>query len=246
MKKYLLTLILFLFVPPLWAQEDMTAARPEVRQLLSEQTAKFWTDAQVDTAWNRAQMQVGLLSGVLVQQFATVRMLQDSATYGAGGGKGVGSYYFRLINIDSVTTRPPVRLRSVFVDSGARQPLFLTIVDNPGAIPYLANQTQPTYCWLHDSILVVYPRAATAERMQVSYFARPRALTADTSNTDLPPLLQPAAVWLAASFLMNQDYKYDVSDRYYKRALDLVAAYRQTFQMQTEAIRGQEVISGGK
>jgi len=243
MRKWILLGGLFLMAAPLWAQEDMVAARPEIRQLISEQTAKFWTDAQVDTTWNRAQMQVGLLSGVLVQQFATIRTLKDTATYGSAGGKGIGAYYYRIVNIDSVTTRPIARLRSVFVDSSARQPVFLTIVDNPGSIPYLSSQTQPTYCWLHDTILAVYPKASAEERLQISYFARPRTLVADTSNTDIPTLVQPAAVWLAASFLMNQDYKYDVSDRYYKRALDLVAAYRATFQMQTESIRGQEQLS---
>lgn len=236
--KWVLWLLLGLLPAGLQAQEDMAAARPEIRQLLSEQTAKFWTDAQVDSAWNRAQMQIGLLSGVLTQQFATIRTLKDTATYGAAGGKGLGAYYYKIVNIDSVTTRPIVRLRSVFVDSGARQPLFLTIVDNPGSIPYLASQTQPTYCWLHDTILAVYPKAATEERVQINYYARPRTLPADTSNTDLPFILQPAAVWLAASFLMNQDYKYTVSDAYYKRALDLVSAYKAAFQMQTEPIRG--------
>ena len=243
MKKWMMLAALLLMAAPLWAQQDMVAARPEVRQLLSEQTAKFWTDAQIDTAWNRAQMQVGLLSGVLVQQFATIRTLKDTATYGVAGGKGLGSYYYKIVNIDSVTTRPPVRLRSVFIDSSARQPVFLTIVDNPGSIPYLSSQTQPTYCWLHDSILAIYPKASAEERVQINYYAQTRPLPADTSNSDLPTLLQPAAIWLAGSFLMNQDYKYDVSDRYYKRALDLVAAYRATFQMQTEAIRGQELIS---
>lgn len=223
--------LVLLLATPVWAQKNMNEARPEIRQLLSEQTAKFWTDAQVDTAWNRAQVQAGLLSGILIQRFATIRTLQDTAKFGTEGGKGFGAYTYLF---DSTV----IRLRSVFVDSGARQPLYLTIVDNPGSIPYLSSQTQPTYCYLHDSILVVYPKASTEERMQVTYYRRPTTLASASTTTDLPFILQPAAVWLAASFLMNQDYKYAVSDGYYKRALDLVAAYRAAFQMQTEAIRG--------
>lgn len=232
LKRLLLFLALVLVPGGLWAQENMTNARAEIRQLLSEQTAKFWTDAQVDTAWDRAQIQVGTLAGVLIQKFATIRTPNDSLNVAAfGATKGRWFYKFGAA---------PVRLRSVMVDSGLRSPLFLTIVDNPGQIPYLSTQTKPTYCYLHDTVLVFYPPVdvSVIERMQISYFARPAWLTSATTQTDLPIFIQPAAVWLAASFLMNQDYKYDVSQRYYQRALDLITAYRSTFQMQTEVIRG--------
>lgn len=228
-------LLVFFSTPNLcFGQKSMAEARPEIRQLLVEKTAKYWPDIDVDSAWNRAQTQVGLLAGIVIMKMSTIRTLSADSINGTGAvpGKDAGKYYYRM----------PVdifRLRSVFVDSGARAALFLTITDNPEAIPYLGSQTQPTYCYIQDSILFVYPPASAKERLQISYYGRPTPLTNASTATDLPFILHPAAVWLAASFLILTDYKYDVSKYFHDRGMELISAYKANYQsQQTQPIRG--------
>lgn len=190
----------------------MNEARPEIRQLIAEATAKYWTDAQIDTAWAHAIRETGLLGGVATQKRAHILTAANA-----------DSFFYPLPN-------GTVDLRAVLVRSRAQSPPHWAIItDEPSAIPNLEVGRGVQYVYFHDTTLSVYPTSSVVETLMVYYVQHPLIPTAAGTATDLPKQLLRAPVWLAASFLVNQDYKHDVAEKYYERAMDLIAAYRRRF-----------------
>jgi hypothetical protein len=202
---------LFFFPTTGICQRNMSESRPEIRILLAEKTAKYWTNAEIDTAWNRAQRLVGLYAGIIIPK-------QDTITTAAG----TDAY---LLNSDFF------RIRSVWRGSGQnRRPI--TIVDDPYSLESEGAAVPSEYCWVHAGTLFLFPPPVGAEKIYIFYYAVPALRTTDTATTELPQIIHKAPIWEAASDLINADYKYEIGAGFHSRALEIIAAYRGLIQIQ--------------
>lgn len=195
----------------------MTEASLEIRQLLPEVgTPDYWTKAQIDTAWVRALKELSILAGDVIMHNAKLQLTAGTNLYALA---------------DTVT-----RIRAVHLfysaDSTNRPDHFLQIVDNPKQIPFLKGQTGPEYCFLNGRNLVFDPVPSATESVMVYDFLLPSFPADSVTATNLPRELLRAPVWLAASFLMNQNHQYATGEIFYKRALDLITAYKGNFSTQ--------------
>lgn len=183
----------------------MSEARPEIRSLIAEKTAKYWTNAEVDTAWVRSISTVALSAGILIQKQDTV------TTSSAVDQYALNSDFFRIRSVwrGLAVNRAPIQ-----------------IVDDPYSLEAVGSTLPSEYCWVHQGRLVVFPIPTGAEKIYIFYYANPAHPSADTTTTDLPKALRKALVWEAASDLVNADYKYTLSDLFHKRAEEIVAKYR--------------------
>jgi len=215
MKKLLA--ILF-FLPALaFAQKTMNEARPDIRLLLSSTNTetRFYTDAQVDTAWARAIRIVALKAEVVVQKsdsFVTV----------------AGTYRYLLASTMN-------RLRVVWKGAGVnRKLLFIT---NDPYISVRAGADLPAeHGYLHAGAsgfeLKIFPTPTAVESVYYDYYARPVVPTAAGNATDILPELLPALVYEAAAWLINADYKQSVAAQYHAIAMDMAITYRNSFLTQ--------------
>jgi len=194
----------FLLTAPVFAQNDLQAGREQVRILLGEIAAERYSDPLIDTAYNRAIKEAALLAGVLIEN-------EDTLT--------------TAINVDRYALNADFwRLRSVWNGiTQTRQPL--TIVDNPySTVSGLAMPSQ--YCFTSKNNLFIYGLTTGVLKIHVLYYARPKVLTLDSMQSDIPYLLRPSLPYLAASFLSYQEKRKEDAQVFYTRAVDLINAYR--------------------
>jgi len=208
-----------LFPAAVFAQKDMSSARPEIRMQLAEKTVRFWTNAEVDTAWVRSIPVISLAAGILISK-------QDTITTSAAVDQyALNSDFFRIRSVwrGLATNRAPIQ-----------------IVDDPYSLESVGSTLPSEYCWVHQNRLIVFPIPTGAEKLYVFYYADPiLAFATDTTTSDLPKPLRAAVVWEAASNLWNADYKNELSILYHQRAMEIVGRYRALITQQGD--RPEEV-----
>jgi hypothetical protein len=223
------TILLLLLASSAFGQKTMTEASLEIRQLLPEvEVPNYWTKAQIDTAWVHALRETALLAGNVVMHNAKLQITAGTNLYALA---------------DTVT-----RVRAVYLfysaDSANRPDHFLRLVDSPAQIPFLKGQLGPEYCFLSGRNLVLDPMVSATESVMVYQYIHPTFPTDSVTATNLPRELLRAPIWLAASFLMNQNHQYSASEIYYKRATDLISAYKLNYS--TQALGGALPAGSGK
>lgn len=202
--------LVLLLVSPVFAQNDLQGIREQTRTLLGDLTPKTYGNAMVDSAINRGVREVAVLAGILIMQ-------EDTLT--------------TAVNVDRYALNDDFwRLRSVWNGlTATRQPI--TIVDNPySTVSGLSMPSQ--YCFVSKNNLFIYGLATGVLKIHVFYYARPKVLTLDTMQTDVPYLLRPAIPYFAAQFLAFQYGRTDLAQTYYTRGMDLLNAYREYFGKQ--------------
>lgn len=201
-----------LFPISLFAQKDASSARPEIRMLIGEKTAKYWTNAEVDTAWARGVATIALSSGILIPKQDTVTTSSMVDQY------ALNADYFRIRSAwrGLSTNRSPIQ-----------------IVDDPYSLEAIGSTLPSEYVWIHGAKLIVFPIPTGQEKIYLFYYADPiLAFSTDTTTSDLPKSLRKAVVWEAASDLMNADFKFEQSDKFHERAVELVGRYRTLISQQ--------------
>lgn len=209
MKKLLLIL---LWPTLLFAQKDMSSARPEIRKLLSDIPGRMYSNAAIDTAWVRAVSTVSLSSGIIIPK-------QDTITTASGTDQyALNADYFRV--------------RSVWRGSGTnRTPI--QIVDDPYSLEAVGSSLPSEYCWIHGTKLFVFPVPTGAEKLYVFYYADPiLSFASDTATSDLPKSLRQAVVWDAAAQLSNLFGQHDLCIKYHDRSEEIVEKYRTLISVQ--------------
>ena len=188
-----------------FAQRNMNEARPEIRSLISEATASYWTDAQVDSSWNRAQQLTALFAGILIMKYDSITITSSTDKY------ALPSDFYRM--------------RAVWRGTGPNKSA-IRLVDDPFTLESEGVTSLNDYAYIHGTNIFIFPFPAGTNRLYVLYYGQPPLLADTGTATSIPIILRQAPIWLAASFLINQNYNYDVADKYYKRASDIIQQYR--------------------
>lgn len=159
--KWLAGSLLVLSFSTAYGQRNMSEARPEIRELLVEATAKYWTNAQVDSAWNRAQRIVGLWAGILIAKLDSVNSIAGQDKY------ALASDYFRIRSL----------WRGKYQN---RSPIM--IVDDPYSLEIAGANVPGEYGWVHGTNLYLFPVPTGIDRYYIFYYAPPTLLTSDRKS----------------------------------------------------------------
>jgi len=216
MRKWIITL-LFLLIPSLsFGAEFYTAAAAlaQVRALIGEATASFFTDAEINNWVIEATEDISARAGC-VQVSDTITLVTAQYEYATTTGsvsvadivKVLGMVYVVTTDITGNTTQKFIGL--IPVESS--QVYLLPLTDN-GPPKY--------YYHAGDKIGILPPPTATENAQVVRlYFSK-----VSQTLADLPNEYQSLTVWYAAAMAFKKEHRYAESDAMYKMYLEKVAA----------------------
>jgi hypothetical protein len=210
MKKLLLLTILLISMP-VYAADYYTAAtaRTQVRALLSEASASFWTDDEIDNWIKEAVEDISSRSGC-IQTSDTISLVTGTYEYATtDGGTSVADVIDVLGIIYVVTT-------DITGDTNQR---FLGLVpispSDVKSIP-LVDSGPPKYYYVSGDKVGILPLPTATENGQTIriYYTTP-----SQTIGDLPNEYQSLTFWYAAAMAYKKEHRYTEADKFYQMYL---------------------------
>lgn len=206
MKKWVIAFIL-LFSFSAYGADYYTAttARTQVRSLLNETTASFWSDTEIDN-WIKEATENISAKALCIQDTDTFLLVTSQYEYTdlvTNGADGV---------VDIVKVWGCIYLNPDDEYLGLKRVLPMQISDLPHSTAGI-----PKYFYHFDNKIGIFPLPTSAENGDSVkiYFSK-------QSQTigDLPNEYQPLTFWYAAAMAYKKEHRYTESDKFYQMYLE--------------------------
>jgi len=215
MKRLLIILMLLVPVEGYGAETDYyteATARAQVRSLLGEATASFWTDAEIN-AWLSEAAQDLSARTLCVQKTADVTLATGTVEYATEDYtiKIIGAYY-ESPDIEGVA-QGYIGLKRVMLNQIADLPHM-----TPGPPKYFYRYSEDGTGKIG---FIPLPTATeNGETVKVIYAAQTNDIA------EIPQLLQSATFWYCASMAYKKEHRYTEADKFYQMYLQKLQSLR--------------------
>ena len=215
MKKLVIILLLLFPMSGYAAEVDYyteATARAQVRSILGEATASFWTDAEL-TAWLSEAAQDLSARTLCVQKTADVTLATGTVEYATEDYtiKILGAYYVSP-DIEGVA-QGYIGLKRIFLNQIADLPHT-----TPGPPKYFYRYSEDGAGKI--GIMPLPTATENGQIVKVIYAAQTNDIA------EIPQLLQAATFWYCAAMAYKKEHRYAESDKFYQMYLQKLQAIR--------------------
>lgn len=223
--KRLIISILFLLLPLNAYGADFyteATARAQVRSLIGEASASFWTDAELN-AWISEAVEDISARALCIQVSDTIALVTAQNEYAT--------------TVGAVSVVDIVKVWGCFYISPDNEYIGLKRIEpkDIAGLPFMIAGPPKYYYHFADKIgILPLPSAAESTKTIRIYFSK-------SSQTigDLPNQYQPLTIWFAASMAFKKEHRYAESSAMYQIYLEKLTALKQELYDATPEIKPQ-------